>query len=67
MNFALEYALGSSLLYCSKIGGMSYKTTGVDCRDIYVEYYSTHIAPTKLQGEIEINEFVWQEVQTPER
>ena len=39
---------------------MSYRTTGVDwanfCRDIYVEYYSTHIAPTKFEGEIEIDE-----------
>ena len=60
LNFALEYASGSSLLCCAKINGMAYKSTAVDwanfCRDLYVEYYTTVIAKEKFANEVEIDE-----------
>ena len=60
MNFSIEYCIGSSLNYCSKASGMAYRSSTVDwgnfCRDLFVEYYTTDIATSKFNGEIEIDE-----------
>jgi hypothetical protein len=60
MMFVKTYLEGHSLYQCSRLSGVHYKSTAIDLgsfvREIFMEYHNRHVRNTKLKGEIEIDE-----------